>query len=176
MFWLEQIESSGKSEARMLKSEVIVLKLKGLTVFERHMTNLRSWKLESLSLLEIVLQLKDFQARYHGDSAVVGQKRLAVTHQRSRHLDRIRRLEFKRCSKLGRSFEEATINFDKSQTSAIGQQRLITIGKRRIAGPIRYDQNFHQTEAGCHSHELAAIDRSLQTEASQSEENVSPPR
>jgi hypothetical protein len=125
----------------MMKSEM-TLKLKGRAVFERHRTILRSWKLELLSSLEIILHLKNFQTRYGGDSAVVGQKRLAVTHQRSRHLDRIRRLEFERCSKLGRSLEETTINFDKSQTSAVGQQRLITIGKRRIAGPIRYDQNF----------------------------------
>jgi hypothetical protein len=117
----------------------------------------QSWKLASLSLLEIIFHLKDFQTRDDGDSAVVGQKRLAVTHQRSRHLDRIWRLEFERCSQLGRSLEEATINFDKPQTSAVGQQRLITIGKRRIAGQIWDDQNFHQTEAGCHSHEFAAI-------------------
>jgi hypothetical protein len=117
----------------------------------------QSWKLASLSLLEIIFHLKDFQTRDGGDSAVVGQKRLAVTHQRSRHLDRIRWLEFERCSQMGRSLEEATINFNKSQTSAVGQQRLITIGKRRIAGQIWDDQNFHQTEAGCHSHEFAAI-------------------
>jgi hypothetical protein len=83
----------------------------------------QSWKLASLSLLEIIFHLKDFQARDGGDSAVVGQKRLAVTHQRSRHLDRIRWLEFERCSQMGRSLEEATINFNKSQTSAVGQQR-----------------------------------------------------
>lgn len=139
-----------------MNKELIILK--GSRA-EQHTTSLQCWKLASLSLLEIVLQLKDFQTRYGGDSAVVGQKRLAVAHQRSRHLDRIRWLEFERCSKVGRSLEEATIDFNKSQTSAVGQQRLITIGKRCIAGPIRYHQNFHQTEAGCHSHELAAIDR-----------------
>jgi hypothetical protein len=90
---------------------------------EQHTTSLQSWKLASLSLLEIIFHLKDFQARDGGDSAVVGQKRLAVTHQRSRHLDRIRWLEFERCSQMGRSLEEATINFNKSQTSAVGQQR-----------------------------------------------------
>src|SRR5262245_22016478 len=39
------------------------------------------------------------------------------------------------------------------------QQRLVPIGKHKIAEPIRYYQNFHQTEAGCHRHEIAAIDR-----------------
>ena len=134
--------------------------LKGSAVIElRRATILPSWKLEPISSLQIIFQLKDLQTRYLGDSAVVGQKRVAVTHQRSRHLDRIGRFEFKRCPKLCRSFEEATIHFDKPQTSAIGQQRLITIRKCGIAGAIRYDQDFHQTEAGCHSHEIAAIDR-----------------
>ena len=147
------------SRGCILKSELITLRVTGLAVLERHAPIRRSWKSESLGSLEIIFQLKEFQTRHGGYSAVVGQKRLAITHQCGRYLDRIRRLEFERCSKLGRRLEEATINLDKSQTSASRQQRLITIGKRKISGPIRNNQNFHQTEAGCHSHELAAIDR-----------------
>src|SRR6185503_13404656 len=119
-----------------MKNEATTFGLKGSAVIElRRTTVLRSWKLESLSSLQIILQLKDFQARYAGDSAVVGHKRVAVTHERSRHLDRIRRFESERCPKLCRNSEEATINFDKPQTSAIGQQGLITIPKCGIAGP-----------------------------------------
>jgi hypothetical protein len=112
-----------------------------------------------LQMLKITFQLKDFQTRYATDSAVVGQKRLAVTHQCGSHLDRIGRLEFARCSELCRDLEEAAINFDKPQTSAMGQQRLVPIGKGGIARPIRCDQDFHQTETGCHRREIAAIDR-----------------
>jgi len=142
-----------------MKTEATSLKLKGSADFEPHPAVLRSWNLESLSSLEIIFHLKDFQTRYSGDSAVVCQKRVAATHQRSRHLDRIRRLEFECCSKLRRSFEKATIDFNKPQTSAVGQQSLIPLGKRRIAGPVRYHQNFHQTETGGYSPKIAAIDR-----------------
>lgn len=83
--------------------------------------------------LEKMLHFKDFQTRYGGDSTIVGQKRVAVTDQRSRHVDRIGRLEFEVCLKLRRSFEKGAINFDKPETSALGRQRLITIGKRKIA-------------------------------------------
>jgi hypothetical protein len=142
-----------------MKTEVIVVKPQRTVVFEPRATAFRSWILESLSSLKVILQLNDSQTRYSRYSAVVGQEPLAIAYQRGRHLDRIGRLEFEHCSKLRRSLEEATIYFDKPQTATIGQQRLITIGKRGIAEPIRYDQNFHQTEAGCHCQEIAAIDR-----------------
>ena len=157
-----------------MKTEATSLKLKGSADFELHPAILRSWNLESLSSLEIIFQLKDFQTRYSGDSAVVCQKRVAATHQRSRHLDRIRRLEFECCSKLRRSFEKATIDFNKPQTSAMGQQSLIPISKRRIAGPTRSHQDFHQTEAGGYPQDRR--DRSLQTRASRAEGNGHPPR
>ena len=108
---------------------------------------------------EIIFNLNDSQTWHGADSTVVGQKRLAVAHQCSRHLDRIGRLEFKRCSKVRRGLEKVAIDFDEPQTSAIGQQRLILFGKGRITRPIRYNQDFHQTEAGCHRQEIAAIDR-----------------
>ena len=109
-------------------------KLKRFADFERPAAMPRCRIAESLSTLEMIFHLKDFQTRHGADSAVVGQKRGAVTHQRGCHLDSIRRLELEHRTQLSRSFEEATINFDKSQAAAISQQRLIAIGKRRIAG------------------------------------------
>jgi hypothetical protein len=147
--WRTPFESQSRSRSNAIMTV--------LWIFERQIT--KSGILEIGLLLTVIFHLKDFQPRYGGDSAVVGQKRAAVTHQRSRHLDRIGRLEFECCSKLCRSFKDAAINFDKPQTSAVGQQRLIAIGKRGIAGPIRYNQSFHQTETGCNTDEIAVIDR-----------------
>ena len=56
--------------------------------------------------LQIVFELQDFQSRYGGNSAVVGQERATVSHHRSRHLNRVGRLELKGRAKLCRGFEE----------------------------------------------------------------------
>jgi hypothetical protein len=70
---------------------------------------------------EIVLELKDFQSRNGGNSSVVGQKRAAVSNQRSRHLNRVRRLELEGCAELRRGFEKRSVNIDKTETSASRQ-------------------------------------------------------
>jgi len=71
--------------------------------------------------LQIVFELQDFQSRYGGNSAVVGQKRAAVSHHRSRHLNSVGRLKLKGCAKLCRGFEKGTVNIDKTEASASRQ-------------------------------------------------------
>ena len=53
-----------------------------------------------------------------GISAIVGQKQAAVSHHRSRHLNRVGRLKLKGCAKLGRGFEERTVNVNKTEAKA----------------------------------------------------------
>ena len=112
-----------------------------------------------LPKLEIAFHLKNLQTRYDTDSSVGCKERVAASYECNRHLDRTGRLEFERCSELCRGFEEMAIKLDKPKPSAIGQQSLITIGKCRIARPLRYDQKFNQTQARCLCQEIAAIDR-----------------
>ena len=47
-------------------SKATSLKLKGSADFQPHPPILRSWNVESLTSLEIIFQLKDFQTRYGG--------------------------------------------------------------------------------------------------------------
>jgi hypothetical protein len=71
--------------------------------------------------LQIVFELPDFQYRYGRNPAVVGQKRAAVSHHRSCHLNRVGRLKLKGCAKLCCGFEERTVNVDKTEATASRQ-------------------------------------------------------
>ena len=65
-------------------------------MLDRETTKLKSSKADALQMLfwlQAVFELQDFQSRYGGNSAVVGQKRAAVNHHRSRHLNRVGRLK-----------------------------------------------------------------------------------
>jgi hypothetical protein len=103
-------------------------------------------RLELLTL-EIAFQLKNLQSRHGGDSSVVGEKRVAAADECSRQLDRIARLEFERCSKLCRGFEEVAVNFDTPQSSASPQQRFISVGKGTIISnpPSRSASRYRPT-------------------------------